>query len=80
MIIYADLICQNFIYALIIIIKVPASVSNLDFWSRYFFKAKLIEDTNKTRTDLIERATSKVSDSSAYEKVDWDEDGNLYNY
>ena len=54
--------------------QVPAVISNKDFWARYFFKAKLIEDEHKKRTNLIEKATSQVHENT-YEKLNWDEDG-----
>jgi hypothetical protein len=54
--------------------KVPSLASNKDFWSRYFFKAKLIEDEHKTRTNLIEKATSQVNENS----LNWDEDGGKF--
>jgi hypothetical protein len=46
-------------------------VSNKDFWSRYFYKVKQLENEEKKRVDLIERATSKVAND---DDLSWDED------
>lgn len=51
---------------------VPASVSNKEFWSRYFFRVNLIEEEFERRNKLIEKATnSKTLEDS---KLNWDEE------
>lgn len=72
--IISNLLIENSVMRSLYSQLVPAQISNKEFWSRYFFKAKLIEDENRKRTNLIEKATSQVNENS-YEKMSWDEDG-----
>ena len=52
--------------------KVPAKVSNAQFWGRYFFKVNQLEEDHKKRAKLIERADEVISQEK--ETTDWDED------
>jgi hypothetical protein len=51
---------------------VPANVSNKDFWSRYFYRVKLIEEEFERRNKLIEKATNSKASEEA--KLNWDEE------
>lgn len=54
--------------------KVPAQMSNDQFWSRYFFKYNQLEEDYKKRLQLLEKASK--TETSNEETNDW-EDGKL---
>ena len=57
--------------------KVPAQISNQQFWSRYFFKVTQLDEEHKKRIKLLERASNKPHDETNV--LDWEneEDGEI---
>jgi hypothetical protein len=57
---------------------VPVQISNVEFWSRYFFKVNQLEEEHKKRIKLLERASKEEeglkNDDSQQESLDWDDD------
>ena len=55
-------------------LKVPAQITNDEFWSRYFFKVNMLAEENKKRVKLLERASNQVNPDTEQEAFDWEED------
>ena len=57
--------------------KVPAQMSNNQFWSRYFFKYNQLEEDYNKRVKLLEKASKPMEETSSNKEDtnDW-EDGN----
>jgi len=52
--------------------KVPAQISNIQFWSRYYFKVKQLEEEHKSRLKLLEKAENDTEVAKdKLEDLDW---------
>jgi hypothetical protein len=78
--IISDLLIENNEMRLLFSQLVPSQVTNIQFWSRYFYKVNILEEDHKKRLKLIERAVKETSnDASANDQneLTWeDENGN----
>ena len=52
----------------------PAQMSNVQFWSRYFFKVNHLEEEHRRRVKLLERANDDSNKNEVEEAFDWDEE------
>ncbi|CAF0746201.1 unnamed protein product [Brachionus calyciflorus] len=68
----SDLLIENNTMRLLYSQLVPAQISNIQFWSRYFFKVNQLEEEHKKRVKLIEKAT--IDAQSEQKEIDWDDD------
>lgn len=60
----SDLLIDNSAMRLLYSQLVPAQISNNLFWARYFYKVNQLEEENKKRVKLLERATESTNESS----------------
>lgn len=72
--IISELLIQNSSMRLLYSQLVPSQLTNDDFWSRYFYRVYLLEEENKKRVKLLERADNQVVKDNEQDTLDWDED------
>ena len=51
------------------VVQVPLTVSNLDFWSRYYFRCRQLDDEEARRVELMRRADEVQGEK----EMGWDE-------
>lgn len=68
----SDLLIENSAMRLLYSQLVPAQISNIQFWSRYFFKVNQLEEEHKKRVKIIEKATTEAENE--HKDSDWDDD------
>lgn len=58
------------------IIQVPLTVSNNDFWRRYYFRVHLLEEEEARRVELMKRAENVQGDNE--KEIGWEDEGHLH--
>jgi len=51
------------------VLQVPLTVSNLDFWSRYYFRCRQLDEEEARRLELMRRADEVQGEK----EIGWDE-------
>ena len=51
------------------VLQVPLTVSNLDFWSRYYFRCYQLDEEEARRVELMRRADEVQGEK----EIGWDE-------
>lgn len=46
----------------------PASLTNIEFWGRYYFKLKILKEEQVRRLKLIDKVNSEMTNEK---EVDW---------
>lgn len=68
----SELLIQNGAMRLLYSQLVPAQLTNEEFWSRYFYKVNLLQEENKKRVKLLERAGNQ--ENNEQEEFDWEDE------
>ncbi|RNA13928.1 BSD domain-containing 1 [Brachionus plicatilis] len=67
----SKLLIENSTMRLIYSQMVPANLSNVEFWARYFFRLNLLNEEHMKRIKLIEKADSEIHNEKG---TDWDDE------
>jgi BSD domain len=56
-------------------VQVPLTVSNNDFWRRYYFRIHLLDEEEARRVELMKRAENVQGDNE--KEIGWEDEGSF---